>query len=466
MTAITRTYEARAGRARLTLGRWSVLALLVTVAPTVKGVAPAAGSTGAVHLSDLVLPAVALAGLPIALRTRGVWLPVALGATTIAEGFNGMFHGAATHYLLRDLRPGVYMTLGAVAAICMCVQWKDWRWYVRALAVFLAAVAFLLLISQAMSSPLVGSSQSVSVFYGSSALQLDSSRVQLETDPLALATLCALVGSVVAGFELPRLIGIRTFWALLISSAVVVFLSYSRNSLLGLGVAAIAGLLAPVAVKGGAAAADKLSGTLRTAVTTAIVAVVLAIPAFALVQSGVISSQLETYGTRVLDGLSSAALRSDTSVQWRDVETRLAEHSIARHPLSGIGLGVFYRPYVPGEPFIGDDGRIYVHDYFLSVLVKGGALYLAVIAMTVGGAIVRLLFGRAGSAAERGWRLAAGCGLVALTAVGVVAPWAGQPDGAAIFGALMAAGWCVVAPRVGRPIARSGERRLAADGTA
>jgi hypothetical protein len=443
-----------------------VLALLLTVTPTVKGVALAAGSSGSVHLSDLVLAAVALAGAPTALRTRGAWLPVVLGLATVGEGFNGLFHGAGTHYLLRDMRPGVYMTLGAVAAICMCVQWEDWRWYLRTLAIFLAAVAFLLLISQAMSSPLVGSSQSVSVFYGSSAVQLDSSRAQLETDPLALATLCGLVGSIVSGFALPRLIGIRTFWALLVSAAVIIFLSYSRNSLLGVGVAAIAGLVAPVAVPGDVAAADKLSGTLRTAVTTTLVALVVTVPALALVRSGVISRQLETYGTRVLDGLSSAALRSDTSVQWRDIETRLAEHSIARHPMSGIGLGVFYRPYVPGEPFVGDDGRIYVHDYYLSVLVKGGVLYLAVIAITIGGAIVRLLFGRAGSVAERGWRLTAGCGLVALAAVGVVAPWAGEPDGGAIFATLMAAGWCVL-PSAGAPVgARADRSQLGTDGAA
>ena len=435
-----------------------MLALLLTVTPTVKGVALASGSSGAVHLSDLVLPAVAVAGLPTALRTRGIWLPVVLGVVTVAEAFNGLFHGASTHYLLRDMRPGVYMTLGAVAAICICVQWEDWRWYLRALAVFLGGVAFLLLVSQAMPSPLVGSSQSVSVFYGSGVQQLGSSRAQLETDSVALATLCGLVGSTVGGFALPRLIGIRTFWSLLVSSAVIVFLSYSRNSLLGLGVAAIAGLLAPVAVAGDIAAADKLSGTLRTALTTGLIALALAVPALALVRSGVISTQLETYGGRVLHGLSSAALRSDTSVQWRDVETRLAEDSIARHPVSGTGLGVFYRPYVPGEPFIGDDGRIYVHDYYLSLLVKGGVLYLAVIAIVLGGAIVRLLFARAGSVAERGWRLTAGCGLVALAAVGVVAPWAGQPDGAAIFGALMAAGWCVVPARGDRAGAATGAR--------
>jgi hypothetical protein len=421
-----------------------VVALLLTVTPTIKGVALAAGSTGRVHLSDLVLPVVAVAGLPTLVRTRGIWLPMVLGVATVAEAFNGMFHGASPQYLLRDMRPGVYMTLGAVVAIYALVQWHDWRWYLQALAIFLAFVAFLLLVSQGLPSPLVGSAQSGSVFYGSSVVALDSSRAQLETDPLALATLSGLVGSVVAGFALPRLVGVRTFWVLLVSSALIIFFSYSRNSLLGLGVAMVVGLLAPVAVRGDRAAADKLSGTLRTTVAAALAVLVLAIPGLALVRSGIASGELQTYGTRVLNGLSSVALRTDSSVQWRDIEDRLAEQSIGRHPVSGLGLGVFYRPYVPGEPFVGDAGRIYVHDYYLALLVKGGVLYLAVILVMMLGAIGRLLWCRPSSVGERGWRLTGGCGLAALVAVGVVAPWAAQPDGGAIFGALMAAGWCVV----------------------
>jgi hypothetical protein len=151
--------------------------------------------------------------------------------------------------------------------------------------------------------------------------------------------------------------------------------------------------------------------------------------------------QIGTYSQRVVAGLRADSLQSDSSVRWRQTETQLAWDAVKRHEIVGHGLGVFYRPRLVNDIFSGNDGRLYVHNYYLWLLVKGGWIY----ALATGGLLVlaahRLVFWTVDDVGERLLRLVLGCGLVGVLAAAVVAPWPAQAGLAGIVGLAVAFGW-------------------------
>jgi O-antigen ligase len=112
-------------------------------------------------------------------------------------------------------------------------------------------------------------------------------------------------------------------------------------------------------------------------------------------------------------------------VRWRQTETQLAWDAVKRHEIVGHGLGVFHRPRLVNDIFSGNDGRLYVHNYYLWLLVKGGWIY----ALATGGLLVlaahRLVFWTVDDVGERLLRLVLACGLVGVLAAAVVGPLAG-----------------------------------------
>lgn len=64
----------------------------------------------------------------------------------------------------------------------------------------------------------------------------------------------------------------------------------------------------------------------------------------------------------------------NSSLRWRDFEDQYSLPQIAAHPLIGLGLGARYRPLVPPRDWAGFDGRAYIHNGHLWLLVKTGFL--------------------------------------------------------------------------------------------
>lgn len=64
----------------------------------------------------------------------------------------------------------------------------------------------------------------------------------------------------------------------------------------------------------------------------------------------------------------------NSSLRWRGFEYAYALPQIAAHPLTGLGLGASYRPLVPGRDWEGFDGRRYVHNGHLYIMLKAGFL--------------------------------------------------------------------------------------------
>ncbi|MGD8457116.1 MAG: O-antigen ligase family protein [Anaerolineales bacterium] len=64
----------------------------------------------------------------------------------------------------------------------------------------------------------------------------------------------------------------------------------------------------------------------------------------------------------------------ESSLRWRDFEYEYAFPQISAHPILGLGLGAEYRPWIPPNDWEGFDGRKYIHNGNVWVLVKGGVL--------------------------------------------------------------------------------------------
>jgi len=69
----------------------------------------------------------------------------------------------------------------------------------------------------------------------------------------------------------------------------------------------------------------------------------------------------------------------DSTFRWRSIEYEYALPQIISHPLIGLGLGARYRPWDPrldweGSEGVGFDGRAYVHNGHVWVVLKTGLL--------------------------------------------------------------------------------------------
>lgn len=416
------------GGGRCSRGRWAFVAVLATTFPSVLGIPstlPLAG--GALWYTDVLLPAACLACYGSIRDRRGIGLALLLVASGIALIAVGLMAGAEPRWILRDSRQLVYLGLGAVLGLYLARDRANWRWFAQCLAAYLAVVAGLVVVSQFSPVALVGRATAETLVVGDESVDLGVRRAQFETNPLFLFVLASAAASAVAGLNVSRLIGRGNTRVLVVAACIVVFLSYSRNSVLAIAVALTCASVVPL----GRPRWDRL---VRLGVVLGSAAVVaLALWAISS-QTGVLSGQVSAFQTRVISGLSDDTLAEDAGISWREREAELAFNSGLESPILGQGAGVFYRPRVAGDPFRDAGGRLYVHNYFLWVFVKGGMVYLALILLVFG-------FGLRGLVVSKHSVLCAmGCGLAGVLAAGWVAPWAAQGTMAAVIGALLAVG--------------------------
>jgi O-antigen ligase len=75
--------------------------------------------------------------------------------------------------------------------------------------------------------------------------------------------------------------------------------------------------------------------------------------------------------------------KNASTLRWRDFEYKHAIPQIISHPLFGLGLGAVYRPYLPGVDHERFDGRRYIHNGHLFIMMKAGMLsYLGLLWLT------------------------------------------------------------------------------------
>lgn len=410
-------------------GRLAFAVLLATTAPTVMGISTALPfGGGALRYTDILLPLAALTTLTT-LRGRQRSLAfIALIAAALVMVVMGLYNEGAVRWMLRDMRPMAYLAFGLLVGQYLLLDRRCWDWCVKALAVYLGGIAALTLASQVTDIALVGRSANEVLYIGGRDIDLGARRAQFETNPLFLLILCSGVAAAVAGIPVRRWLTRGTYWTLIVSSVLVVFLSYSRNSVLALGAAVLLAIVMPVGMR----RVDRLA---RLFAGSAYGALALAPVILAALSLGLFTTQLRAFDQRVVEGLSGSALRNDSSTRWRTVEQNLALEAVAGSPALGLGAGVFYRPSVPNDPFSDDAGKLYVHNYFVWLLVKGGVLGLGLVLLVLARGLAGLLMAREAPVAA-----VLGCGLGGILAASWVAPWAAQPNMAAVIGALIGVG--------------------------
>lgn len=68
----------------------------------------------------------------------------------------------------------------------------------------------------------------------------------------------------------------------------------------------------------------------------------------------------------------STYLDPNSSLRWRDFEYGYAIPHILSNPFVGLGLGAMYRPFVHNRDWSGFDGRTFIHNGHIGILMKSG----------------------------------------------------------------------------------------------
>ncbi|MFC9836883.1 O-antigen ligase family protein [Rhodococcus sp. NPDC127530] len=290
--------------------------------------------------------------------------------------------------------------------------------------------------SQLTSIPIIGNEAGAvnAVYYNGERTLLAARRVQSEPVPLALLTFCILCSSWILRYRISDLIGRNYTKFAIVASVFLTTLAYSRNSIVGIVVALTLSVLIPHRSTRG----TRLGRVIVLGVATS---VLVGLPVWIGYQYGLFKNVIDTFSGRVLAGIAPEVIATDPSVGWRFVEMRAAWSYVLQHPLFGTGFGAFYRPRIADEPFVGDQGRLYLHNYFALLGVKFGIVcgLLLLVAFLI--CAVRMV--RAGNQEPSGFSEmwpAMACGFIALLTVSAVAPVMYSRSFIAFGGCLLACG--------------------------
>ena len=182
---------------------------------------------------------------------------------------------------------------------------------------------------------------------------------------VALAAACLMIARLILGMA----DCVRWAVVLLMPSIGILLLAFSRNSVVGIGVAAAMALLCH---------RRALSGLLRICLIVGAASALL----FSAVQVGGAfgagewtSLQIGAYEARVISGLAPESLAADPSAQYRVLENENAWAAIKKSPIVGAGLGAAYQePRGPRGTFGGEIEPYYAHNFWLWVWLKLGLL--------------------------------------------------------------------------------------------
>ncbi|WP_176444470.1 O-antigen ligase family protein [Rhodococcoides kyotonense] len=369
---------------------------------------------GSVYLADLLLIVAILQSLAHVRRTPGsaVFYYCAVFAITV-----GAISEATIPWIVRDSRPFFYMIAGLVIGAFAVQNPRSIRFGVRCLVFVVVATTVLAVISQFSEMNVVGTERGATnaIYYNGEARNLSAKRIQTEPVPLALFLLCCSVAAWVMKFDLSGFLGKTWFRIGLLSAVILTVVAYSRNSVVGLAAAIFLAAIIPAALS----RAERL---MRLLVLIAAAAVFVGIPIWIGYQFGYFGNVIDSFSARVIAGIAPDVIGTDPSVGWRFTEMNAAAQFVLQHPIGGSGFGGYYRDRVAGEPFRGDQGRLYLHNYYMLLFVKFGVLAGSAVLTAIIASVVRLIrSGSTGLGASNAWSVLA-CGFFALLVVSSVAP--------------------------------------------
>ncbi len=291
-------------------------------------------------------------------------LPLMFAVVVVFSTVVGFETGQEATMVMRESITLLEVVVGFVMG--MFIIYGDYlKFTIRVTAGILWFSAGMALISSFHAIRLAGRAESLELSTGAG----QALRIILATQSPATAVLSALVAAAVIGYGRPAMFFVLGPPALLLS-----VLSFSRNTLISMAVAAMVGFLT----------SWSWSALRRTAFFVAISATVIAlmVPAslYLLANSGAgawLGDQVTAFSQRVLGGVSSSALAVDESTLERLREDGLLYGEIARAPVFGHGLGYAYQPPNGTDEFALRFYPAYSHNFYLWWLAKGGVVGMA-----------------------------------------------------------------------------------------
>lgn len=301
-------------------------------------------------------------------RSYDFVLPGLLVLTVAWSTITGFETGHAALVVMRESSSMIEMAIGFVLAL-LVVYGGHVKFSIRVMIAILWFSAGMAIVSSLFAIRLAGRSESLEGTTGAG----QAVRIILSTQTPATAILSALVAAPIVGRVRPAM-----YLALGPPALSISLLSFSRNTLISMGVAAgvaLLGSLSWAAVRRAVAAA---------AVGLALIAVTVPGSLFLLQRSKTgawLSDQYAAFNQRVLGGVSSSALAIDDSALERLREINLLKETIARAPVFGHGLGYVYQPPTGDDEFHLYLYPAYSHNFYLWWLAKAGAVGMAVFAL-------------------------------------------------------------------------------------
>ena len=242
----------------------------------------------------------------------------------------GFETGSDPKVVIREATTMLEMVVGFVMALFI-VYGGYLAWTIRVTVVILWFSAGLAIVSSLHAIRLAGRAESLAGATGAG----QALRIILTTQSPATAVLSALVAGGIMG-RVSR----ATFFALGPPALIISLLSFSRNTLISMAVAAAVALLA----SWGWPALRRLASI--TAISGVFMAVTIPGSLFFCRRSEAgawLGDQFSAFNQRVLGGVSSSALEVDESTLERLREDALLNAEIARAPMFGHGLGYAYQ---------------------------------------------------------------------------------------------------------------------------
>ncbi|WP_145964769.1 O-antigen ligase family protein [Rhodococcus rhodochrous] len=343
-----------------------------------------------------------------------------LTALLIAFSFLGLAKGHEIVRVIGDVRPLVYLLLAYFIA-CKIAGTPVMDRVIKLLPPTLCFSAAVSVLASVAGLAVSGRGDVLGgIAAGESAVRL----LTPATYP-ATAVLCGVICLLLAG-RVPA----KSTLKYAIPALVIVFLSFSRNSLIAIAVAVLFGLLA-VGIVRSVPTMVRFSVFVIAAVASAIL---LASFMRGTALGDWLSTQIWAYNDRVFGGLSGSDIREDSSAQYRLVqENPYLLKGISDSPIIGHGFGYPYKPLLTGRVyFSGSEAlRYYAHNFYLWLPVKAGVVGMVAFVYAVIFPVISSVRSANSSALAAG---AAGAGLLASS---IVAPMPLANNTAVLLGSLV-----------------------------
>lgn len=305
-------------------------------------------------------------------------LPGVFALTVVLYTLYGFGAGHDALMVSRESTTLLEMVAGFVLG--MLVVWGHYaEWLMRVMIVILWFSAGMAIVSSLHAIRLAGRAESLEQATGAG----QALRIVLSTQTPATAVLAALVAAAIVGRVKPVM-----YFALGPPALIISLLSFSRNTLIAMVVAAVVAFLSSV----GWPALRRLA----TVAVVGVAALAVTVPGSLFLlqhsQAGAwLADQFSAFGQRVLGGISTSALAVDESTLDRLRENARLNTAIAEAPVFGHGLGYAYQLPTGNDPdaFAWKLGPTYSHLFYQWWLAKAGAVGLAVFTWFAGTPILK-----------------------------------------------------------------------------